>query len=169
MMILSIFLILLLIGAFFHGYHRGFIKQLIYTLGGLLVFLIAYRYNTDFSQGIANFFQIFNPNFIVTYVTHIISFYFILAVGNFLIIWLARASKAITWLPVVHQTNGLAGGLLALVLGYFGLFIVLWTLTLLPLTTMHQVLQQSSVAQWIVHQTPLLTEQLIQQILGIGH
>lgn len=163
-MILSFLIIAILIAAFAHGYRRGFLKQLIFTLGNLVVLFIAWRYNAAFATGIGSFLGLFSSTFVTNYVTHIFSFYLILFVGHLFIFWLAKASKVITWIPIIHQSNGLAGGILALLFMYFGLFIALWTLQILPVDSFHQLVANSPLAQWITTETPILTKNLIQNL-----
>ncbi|KRO04270.1 hypothetical protein IV54_GL001518 [Levilactobacillus paucivorans] len=57
--------------------------------------------------------------------------------------------------------NGLGGGLINLVVRYVVIFLVLNLLILLPMTTFQNSYQASPVAQWIVKETPLLSERLV--------
>ncbi|MFD1672412.1 CvpA family protein [Agrilactobacillus yilanensis] len=164
---LSFLIIIFLIAAFGRGWHQGFTKQLIISLGGLAVFFIAWRYNDTLSQSIGRFITTFNNNYTVNHINNIISFYLIIIVGNILIFSLAKASRTITWLPVIKQTNALAGGLLALLFAYIGIFIILWTFTLLPFDNLHNLVTNSQLAQWITQQTPLLTERLIESLFHL--
>jgi len=63
-------------------------------------------------------------------------------------------------LPVIHQVNSLAGGLINLVIRYVVIFLTLNLLILLPIQGFQNSYQASPVAQWIVKQTPVLSKQV---------
>ncbi len=164
---LSFFIILILIGALIRGAHRGFLRQLIFSVGSLVVFFVAWHYNDPLSHSVAKVLDIFSrQNFMADQMTRAISFGLIFILGQLLRSWLARASKAITWIPVIRQTNALAGGLLNLILVYCVIFIFLWIGNFLPYDNIHQLIANSPVASWITQQTPLLTETFIHRIFG---
>lgn len=168
MRMLSFLIIVFLISAFGRGWHLGFTRQLILTIGGLIVFFIAWRYNADLSRVIGQMLTTFKPTYTTSHLTNILSFYILILIGNLMIFALAKASKAVTWLPVIKQTNALAGALLSTLLAYFVIFILLWTFSILPFQNLNTLVAQSQVAQWITQQTPLLTENLIDHLFGLS-
>lgn len=69
--------------------------------------------------------------------------------------------KWLNRLPVVGTMNGLAGGVLDLLLGYFIIFAGLLILQLLPFPWWQDQLAASGLAQWMMTQTPGLTHLVI--------
>lgn len=168
MSMLSFLIIIVLLLAFGKGWRLGFTRQLILAIGSLAVFFIAWRYNADLSRVLGQVITTFKSNYTTSHFTNILSFYILIFIGNAVIFALAKASKAVTWLPVIKQTNALAGALLATLLSYVAIFIVLWTFAILPFQNLNTFVAHSEVAQWITQQTPLLTERLIDQLFGLS-
>jgi len=164
--------ILLILGFGFHrGYRRGLVLQVLTTVGYLIVWLIARVGARPLATGLGQFVGSLSLNSSASAVTasqsssfflNGIAFSAILTVGYFVVRRVSYVLNKVTWLPVIHQVNSLAGGLINLVIRYVIIFLILNLLILLPNTSFQQSYHASPVAQWIVKQTPVLSKQVLQ-------
>lgn len=168
-MVLSLIILAILIFGFRRGYRRGLVLQILNTIGYLIVWIVARFGAKPLASGIGQFVGNLSLNSSVSTVTasqsssfflNGIAFSAILTVGYFIVHRVANLLNKVTWLPVIHQVNSLAGGLINLVIRYVVVFLTLNLLILLPITGFQQSYQASPVAQWIVKQTPVLSKQV---------
>lgn len=168
-MVLSLLILAILVLGFRRGYRRGLVLQLIKTVGYLIVWVIARFGAKTLAAGIGQFIGKVSLNSSVSAVTasqsssfflNGLAFSAILTVGYFIVRRVAYGINKVTWLPVIHQVNSLAGGLINLVIRYVVIFLTLNLLILLPSTSFQTSYQQSPVAQWIVKKTPVLSKQV---------
>ena len=164
-MILSIILIVLLISAFARGWRRGSVIELLYLLGYALTLAAAWLYYQRLGAWLLDVFQQ-SETIGAHYLANWGAFILISFIGTLLVRGIARASKAITWIPVIHQVNGFAGALLGLLLAYFWILLILALMLLIPTGWLQDQYQASVVAQFMVQQTPILTGKLLQDWLG---
>lgn len=169
-MILTIILIILLISGFFNGYRNGVLRQLITMVGYFLSFFVAYHYYSLLAPQI-HFIPYPKPDRAEEGVNQLLAllhtedaYYNVLA---FLIIFIAALivvhmlTKLIGFrgrIPVISQINGLIGGVLGVVTTYLLLFVILYLGAAYPSEWLNGVVENSSVAEWILTNTPILSE-----------
>ena len=157
-MLLSLILILILISAFFSGYRRGLVAEIIYLVGYLIVFAAAEFLSRTFGNG--------NHDPLTNLTTmNAVSFIFLMLVGWIAIRLIVRFSQMITWLPIIHQVNGLAGAVAGFVISYLITFIVLSISQFVPNDFYQEQLSQSIVAQSILAKTPAISSKVINNYI----
>lgn len=168
-MVLSLIILAILFLGFRRGYRRGLVLQVISTIGYILVWVVARIGAKPLASGVGQFVGNLSLNSSVSAVTagesssfflNGLAFSAILTVGYFIVHKLAYSLNRVTWLPVIHQVNSLAGGLINLVVRYVVIFLTLNLLILLPIQSFQNNYQASPVAQWIVKQTPVLSKRV---------
>ncbi|PWF99589.1 CvpA family protein [Levilactobacillus bambusae] len=169
-MLLSIIIIAILFFGFRRGYRRGFIWEIINLLGYIGLWVIARLFAPQIGQAVAKlvsgwtfqsnsqFSQVAAGTFFGTGIGYLIIF----SVGWFILRWVGRTLNFAAKIPVIHQLNGLAGGVINLVIRYGLVFIGLEVLSLVSITWWQQMYHASTVAQWIVHQTPVLSSEVVK-------
>ena len=63
-------------------------------------------------------------------------------------------------LPVLNIVNGLGGAILGFIEQYLMLFIIVFVASLLPVAFIQNWLEGSSMAEYLIEQTPILSEQI---------
>ncbi|WP_203641744.1 CvpA family protein [Levilactobacillus andaensis] len=168
-MLLSLIILAILIFGFRRGYRRGLVLQILTTIGYLVVWIVARFGAKPLATGIGQFVGNLSLDSSVSAVAasqsssfflNGLAFSAILTVGYFIVHRVAYALNKVTWLPVIHQVNSLAGGLINLVIRYVVIFLTLNLLILVPISGFQSSYQSSSVAQWIVKQTPVLSKRV---------
>lgn len=169
-MLLSGIIVVLLALAFRRGYRRGLVLQVLMTVGYLVVWLIARIGANPLAQGLSQIVGKLSLDSTTSAVSaeqssHFflngIAFSAILTIGYFVVRKVAFTLNKVTWLPVIHQVNSWAGGLINVVIRYVIVFLLLNILILLPISSMQRAYHDSTVAQWMVHQTPGLSKQVV--------
>ncbi|WP_125573465.1 CvpA family protein [Levilactobacillus huananensis] len=167
---LSLIIIVLLVLGFHRGYRRGLLRQILNTIGYFVVWIVARLLSRPLAAGIGKFVgdlsldssaSVATASQSSSFFLNGLAFSAILTVGFFIVHRIIEMVNKATKLPVIHQVNGLGGGLINLVVRYVVIFLVLNLLILLPMTTFQNSYQASPVAQWIVKETPLLSERLV--------
>ncbi|GEO68616.1 CvpA family protein [Levilactobacillus acidifarinae] len=168
-MLLSIGIVLILAWGFYRGFHRGLVLQLLLTVGYLVVWIAARFGAKPLASGLGQFFGNLSLNSSVSAVTasqsssfflNGLAFSAILTVGYFVVRRVSYGLNKVTWLPVIHQVNSLAGGLINVTIRYVIIFLLLNLLILLPIDSFQATYKTSTVAQWIVKETPVLSHQV---------
>ncbi|GEO65959.1 CvpA family protein [Levilactobacillus spicheri] len=176
-MLLSLGILLVLWLGFHRGYRRGLVLQVLLTVGYLAVWLVARLGARPLASGLGQFVGNLSLDSSVSTVAasqsssfflNGLAFSAILTVGYFVVRRVAYGLNRVTWLPVIHQVNSLAGGLINLAIRYLIIFLILNLLILLPSTSFQRTYQSSTVAQWVVKQTPVLSKQVMHWWLN-GH
>lgn len=171
---LSIIIIIILIGSFFVGWKRGFILQLLRFFSFFISLFVAFYFYRD----MANFLRLWfpSPDFsgngdsIVSIVVTsfdiesvyyaIIAFFILFILTKILLNIVGSALNVVARIPVFRTVNRLFGALLAFLEAYLILFVILVIVSFLPMGAVQQAVQQSIVAQWMIHHTPLLSDWL---------
>ncbi|GKT03477.1 CvpA family protein [Furfurilactobacillus sp. WILCCON 0119] len=170
-MILTLVVILLLVSALGRGFHRGFVVELVNTVGYLFILLLARLLTPTVATGVqhllpANHQVTANDQLLNSQVNHFwaagIAFWGLMIIGIILLRLLTRSLKLFTNLPVIHGVNALAGAAVAGILMYILIFFGLAIASVWPATWIHDQLLHSPLSMWILHQTPLLSEQIYQ-------
>lgn len=170
-MILTVIILIVLIWTFYTGWRRGILGQIIYFLGYGLSFVLASRYYETLGEKL----QLWIPYPEAALNQHLLFYQanavlhldrsFYAAMGFMLIM-------AIGWLVthfigtffrssgygIISKVNRLCGGIINMIFGYIVIFLVLYVLTLLPINGIQLQLEQSQLAQWIIQNTPALSE-----------
>lgn len=89
-----------------------------------------------------------------------ISFVVLFFVVKIMLQIVANMLDFVTELPILHSFNGLLGAILGFIETYFILFIILYFLALMPIDFVQGYVSDSSIAQFMVEHTPLLSEQI---------
>lgn len=165
-MLLSIVIILILLSAIFRGYRRGFVLELLYTIGYIVVFIFARFYTTPLSTFLTNTFGGWTKNALENLtIMHSLSFIILMSFGWIIVRAIGRASKMITWLPIIKQVNGLAGGAVAFIISYAVVFIILSVSQFIPNNFYQTQLSESPIAQGIISKTPGISSQILNDYI----
>ncbi|GAB5054124.1 CvpA family protein [Pediococcus parvulus] len=164
-MLLSIIILAILLWKFISGLHKGFVVELLYTIGYFAVFIFAKVLCTPVAQFLSTTFSSDQSSTSSTAMMSSVSFFILMAIGWLLVRLIARWSRLITWIPVIKQVNGLAGGLISLVIAYFVIFILLIVSQFLPNDTYQAQLSDSQVAQFIIKKTPGISSDILSKYI----
>lgn len=166
-MILSIIIAILLFITIIRGYRRGLIKELLFTIGTFFIFLLGLYYDSPLGDWLLTTTKQGDPTDpFAHFVAQSIAFALILIVGRLIISWIARLSRAITWLPVIKQANGLAGAILALLINYLIIFLALAILNVIQPNWFVEQYNNSVIAQFIIGKTPLVGQNIINWLFN---
>ncbi|MFV0561039.1 MAG: CvpA family protein [Enterococcus sp.] len=170
----TIIILLLLLHAFFSGARRGFTLQVVYTVGYVISFIVARMYY----QTLAAHLELYIPYPAVTPDTELVffgqtisfsldqafyagvAFLMILFVGWLLTRLIGVFAHGLTFVPILHQLDWVAGGLLSLVVMYVGIFLILVLLSMIPADFVQNQLRNSGISRFIIENTPILTKQI---------
>ncbi|VDG20385.1 CvpA family protein [Lactiplantibacillus mudanjiangensis] len=166
-MIFTIVILLLLVGAIFRGFHRGFVIEILHLIGTIGVLIFARLLYQPLGTTLASLLTSLNlvkQSAVSTLVINLVAFFILTSLGWAVIRMLARVSRAITWLPVIKQVNSLAGGAVSFVISYLVIFVVLSLANLVQTDFIQTQMSNSPVATFIVKQTPGLTSQYLGNV-----
>lgn len=174
-MILTILILIVLLWTFYTGWRRGMVGQLVYFIGYAITFFIAtQKYEIvgqklelwiPYPEAALNQTMTFYSSDMLLKLSH--SFY--AAMGFMLIMfigWVLTHFIGIFFRShrrnFIGRINRLCGGVLNMIFGYIGLFLILYVLTFIPINAIQLQLAQSPLAQWMIRNTPLLSEWIYQ-------
>ncbi|WP_163653642.1 CvpA family protein [Listeria sp. PSOL-1] len=177
-MILNIIIIILLVFGLMNGYKNGFIRQLILTLGYILSLFVAYKYyamlaphlsfipypSADKSKEVYQLLEVLHTK---EAYYNVLAFILIFLVAVIIVHMLASLVTGVTRIPILRQVNGLIGGLLGLVQVYLIIFLVLYIGAIYPAHWMVNFIHDSSIAQWILENTPVLSKRFYEWMTGV--
>ncbi|MDA9470200.1 CvpA family protein [Enterococcus sp. 5H] len=173
---LTLLILLLLAIGFYTGARRGLVLQVLYTFGYLCTYFIARTYY----QSLASHLKLYVPYPSPTAETKLVffdqnltldldqafygavAFLLILAAGWLVVRFLGIFAHHLTFIPVLKQANGLAGGVISFIVMYVGIFLVLMMLSMLPIDAIQNQFKNSGLAQFIVKDTPVFSNQIYQ-------
>ncbi|MCT3020359.1 CvpA family protein [Pediococcus pentosaceus] len=165
-MLLSLIIILILIMAIARGWRRGLILELLYSLGYIVAFIFAKVFTNDFAAFLTTTFGGWTSNQVTNLtVMHSVAFILLMSIGWIIIRLVGRLSQMVTWLPVIHQVNSLAGAVVGLVITYGISFVILSISQFIPNDFYQEQLSQSVVAQTILSKTPAVSSELINNYI----
>ncbi|MGX7245159.1 CvpA family protein [Enterococcus quebecensis] len=171
---LTLLILLLLAIGFYTGAKRGLVLQIIYTFGYLCSYLVAKTYY----KSLASHLELYIPYPSPTADTKLVffnqeltldldqafygavAFLLILVAGWLVVRFLAIFAHGLVFIPVLKQANGLAGGLISVLVIYIGVFLVLSMLSMLPVDAVQNQFKNSGLARFIVKDTPLFSKQI---------
>lgn len=160
---ITLVIILLLILAFRYGWKRGLLMTLLNMAGYIIVFLLSIFLAKPFGKELSFIFPTLCKNYIVQEMFYnMLAFWIIAIVGGIVYRVLARTVNGITKLPLISQVNAIAGALLSTLLMYVVIFFALLFMAVWPDSNVKNSIQESTVAEWILQKTPLLSYQMIE-------
>ena len=175
-MFITIISIFVLLTGFYAGYRRGFALQLVYFVGYSLSFFMA----KSMYQSVGKKIELLIPYPAPTQTTKLaifdnqlifdldkafyaaFGFLIILVVGYLITRFVGMLCYRLTFIPLLHKSNQLVGGLINLALTYIGLVIVLTIISMIPLGFIQNAFASSGVARAMVEHTPILSSSLYQ-------
>ena len=160
-MILTVIILAILIAAGLRGYRQGFVALML----SLVIYFVAWLLASWGANGFGSF---LTSN--LTLATnqlfyHGIAFFILFLIVNALGRWLIRRFHWVNRIPLIGWVNQWAGGIVNLVIAYLIIFILLVIFQVLPIEGWQNQLTASGLAQWIIHQTPFLTQWFFNWIL----
>jgi len=176
-MILSIGILVLLVFNFIVGRRRGLLYMIL-RLVSFVVAIIAAKFMTQLvGDNLTSLFPVFDATTNSTgsalnssngdsFFYNGIAFFITFLIVMKLVKWLIMRLNLLSKIPVIHQINALAGGLINLGLTYVVIFLILTVFQVLPNTWWQDQLALSGVAQWIINDTPVLSQQVVYWLSG---
>lgn len=170
-MILTILILLVLLWTFYTGWRRGVIGQIIYFAGYSITFFVATQYYETLGQQLQlwipypevalNQTMTFYQSSMLMQLNH--SFYAAMGFMAIMFVgWLLTHFIGFLFRSRRHSLlghiNRLCGGIMNMIFGYIGIFLILYVLTLIPINSVQLQLAQSPLAQWMIRNTPMLSE-----------
>jgi uncharacterized membrane protein required for colicin V production len=171
---LDLVVLAILVIGFFVGLKRGFILQSIHLAGFIVAFIIAYIYYEQLAPKLTlwipypNFGDngalnlIFENGNLEAAYYRAIAFAAIFFAVKILLQIIGSMLDFVSNLPILRQLNVWAGGLLGFVEVYLIMFIVLYIAALLPLQAIQDPLNDSILAENIIKNTPVFSQQIKQ-------
>ncbi|WP_205774496.1 CvpA family protein [Alkalicoccus luteus] len=171
-MILSLFLLLMLAVSFSVGYRRGFMLQIVHIAGLAAAFIVAWLYYEPFAEMIQlwipfpqlpaeSSLELLNEAFGTERVYYNgIAFVIIFIVVKIIAQIIGSLFDFIANLPILHFFNNWLGAVLGLVEGLIIITILLHLAALIQVDFLQEILQSSSIAQWIFYYTPIVSNEL---------
>src|SRR4051812_43301567 len=169
---IDLVIILLLIFGFFIGLKRGFILQLVHTIGFIIAYIVANLYYDDLAPkltlwvpypnlGTTSPLKLFSENGNMEEAFYrAIAFVIIFIAVKVLLQIIGSMLDFIAHLPILKQLNVWAGGVLGFAEVYLIIFILLYIAALVPMEVLQKPLDDSIMANLIVNHTPFLSQQI---------
>jgi uncharacterized membrane protein required for colicin V production len=166
-MVTLIILIALLLG-FFVGLRRGLILQTIYLAGFIIALIVARMFYKDLGDKLemwvpfpssddGTMTMLFDVVNLDTAFYNAIAFLLIFIAVKFALQMIGSMLDFLAQLPLLKQINKVAGGGLGFVQTYIGIFILLYIAAMLPIGSLQELIQGSSLAEAIILDTPFLS------------
>ncbi|RWZ59830.1 CvpA family protein [Halobacillus fulvus] len=176
---IDLLLIFVLLIGIFTGLKRGFILQLFHLVGFIVAFVVAVMYYDDLSPNLTlwvpypelpadSAWAVFGESVPLEQAFYNAVAFAILFFGVKIILHIiASMLDFVSELPILNSINTILGGALGFIETYVITFIILYIAALVPLEMIQNALDGSLIAQLIIEQTPVLSEQL--RALWIEH
>ncbi|MBM7584894.1 putative membrane protein required for colicin V production [Bacillus pakistanensis] len=169
---LDLALLVILVIGFFIGLKRGFILQLIHMTGFIAAFIIAYMYYDQLApkltlwvpypvldkQSTLN--MIFEGANLDQAYYRVIAFALIFFAVKIVLHLVGAMLDFLSHLPIIKQLNVFGGGILGFIEVYLMIFILLYIAVLLPIESVQNLINDSAIANMMVQNTPILSEQV---------
>lgn len=166
---LSIILLLILIFGFFIGLKRGFVLQLMHSIGFLLAFIVAtltYRTLAEQLSLWIPYPDITDDTVLAVFLNtmplehafyNAVSFAIIFFAVKVVLQIIAAMLDFLARLPILRTLNTLLGSVLGFLEVYVILFILLFIAALIPVLSVQEMIGNSIVAKLMIEQTPILS------------
>lgn len=166
-MLVSVIILLLLLLGFRYGFKRGLIQTLLSVLGYVVVLILSLYFSRPFSEFLIKYLpsldqQTSQSGTVTVLFYRVLAFWIIAIVGGVVFRIVTQTFTSLAKLPVVSQLNSLAGGLVWLLATYVLVFFGLLLLTTNPATQVQDSLTGSTVAQFMLDETPVFSEQVFE-------
>jgi len=174
----SIILILLLIMGFFIGLKRGLILQLLHLTGFIIAFIVAVSYYEELGKQLELWIPYTNladqglwPEFLQSLPLEaafyqVIAFALIFFGVKIILQIIASMLDIVAALPLLNSVNKLLGAAFGFIEIYLILFILLYIMALTPVETIQHWINDSSVALFILEQTPYFSNKLFDLLFN---
>lgn len=171
---LDLAVLAILVMGFIVGLKRGFILQTIHLVGFIVAFIVAYLYYEQLAPKLtlwipypnlgsnATLNLIFDNANLESAYYRAIAFAAIFFAVKIMLQIVGSMLDFVSNLPILHQLNVWAGGLLGLVEVYLVMFIILYIAALLPIQAIQDPLNDSILAENIIKNTPVFSQQIKQ-------
>jgi uncharacterized membrane protein required for colicin V production len=170
----DIVILLIFVFGFFTGLRRGFILQLIHVAGFIIAFIVAYMYYAEFALKLklwipyptihenATFKMFFDGMNLEEAYYRAIAFAIIFFAVKIVLHIIGSALDFVAKFPIIKQLNVWAGGILGFLEVYFIVFIVLYIGALIPIEFIQHAIDKSFLADAMIKNTPILSNQMKQ-------
>ncbi|KIY22171.1 MULTISPECIES: CvpA family protein [Mesobacillus] len=171
---LDLAVLAILVMGFMVGLKRGFILQTIHLAGFIAAFVVAYVYYEQLAPKLTLWipypnldsnstfkFLLENTNLEDAYY-RAIAFAIIFFAVKILLQIIGSMLDFVAHLPILKQLNVWAGGILGFIEVYLLLFIILYIAALLPIPAIQGPLNDSILAENIIKNTPVFSQQIKQ-------
>lgn len=179
---LTILIIIFLALSFYTGWRRGLAMQAIRLLGYIITFVLATRYFDQFSNVIEMFvpFPSIQPNTELAFYDEAMSFLldaafyrvltFILIgiVGWLITNYISLFFTKLMYYDFLNYFNRIGGAIINTLIVYVMIFIVLFTLSLIPIEFIQQQFVNNPIAYYIVANTPWLSQFAAETWLSVS-
>ncbi|MCT2535068.1 CvpA family protein [Aquibacillus koreensis] len=160
------------------GLKRGFILQLFHLIGFIVSFIIAALYYDDLASKLdmwipypdlpeGETWAVFLDTLpLETAFYNAIAFAALFFVSKIILQIIATMLDFVADLPILNWVNGILGAILGFVETYLLLFIFIYIIALAPVTFIQDLLDQSSVAGYMVEKTPIFSNEIKNFLFG---
>ena len=169
---LDLILFILLLFGIFIGLNRGFILQFFHLIGFIVSFIVAALYYDKLAEELElwiPYMELSNhelwPEFLRVLPLEnafytIVSFAIIFFVVKIILQIIATMLDFVASIPLIKLVNKTLGGMLGFVEVYLVSFVVLYVLALTPLESIQLLINDSSIALFMLENTPYFSEKL---------
>lgn len=168
---LDIIILGLLVLGIFRGLKRGFILQILHFTGFFIAFFVAtYFYGNlatqlemliPYPRILAEDWAFFSESLMLENAYYnMIAFAILFFATKIIVSIISSMLDFVAELPILNVLNGILGALFGLIEQYLILFIVIFVLSLLPISQIQSLLESSSMARFMIEQTPIFSEQI---------
>lgn len=170
----DLILLFILLMGFLVGLRRGLILQIVHLIGFIAAYIVAYLYYDDLAPKLklwipypslggdgaisliiknANVEEVFYRavSFIILFIAVKIVMHIIGSMLDFL-----------AQFPILKQINGWAGGIFGFIEVYLIIFLLVYILALVPIDKVQSTIENSFVANIMVHHTPIFSDAINQ-------
>src|SRR5690625_80661 len=169
---LTIIIMVLILFGFLRGLKRGFILQVSHLIGFVIAFIVARMYYSKLSGLLQLWFSYPDLTSDVTWATilqslplatglyNAVSFVIIFFLSTVILQIIASMVDFMVELPILTSLNKLLGSGLDFIELYLVLFIILLILALSPIPVIQDLINHSSLAQFMIESTLFLSEKI---------
>ena len=162
-MILSAIIIIMLILAFRYGSKKGLVQILLSFIGYLVILVAACLLAQPLGDKLASLVLTnLDTDNVGYWLCRLLAFWMVTLGLALVFRILKKITNKIFSLPLIAQLNSLLGGLVVAGITYVGIFIGLIVLVNWPAPEVQTSLQQAPLAQIILKQTPIVSNQFMQ-------
>lgn len=168
----SLIILILLIFGFFMGLKRGLILQTLHLVGFIAAFVVASIYYDVIASQLTYWIpypELSSENALTTFINspyvenafyNSIAFAIIFFSVKVILQIIASMLDFVASLPILRLLNNVAGAFLGFLEVYLILFVLLFILALTPVEQIQTWIDQSSLALFIIEDTPYLSEKI---------